>query len=286
MAGTSDPNVQRLRLGAALRKNREAADLTQRKAAEDLEWSLSKLTRIESGAHGVSLTDLRAMLDLYHVTDASEVDDLRELARGTRGQPWWQDYRDIVSPQFARFLGYEDAAASYRVFHPYLIPGLLHTRDYATELLSEHSAPGRTQRIADLRSVRQERTFERQSVSHDFILNEEALYRWIGGPDTMRHQLQHLIDASGQPNVSIRVIPFRAGTHPGLLSPIIILGLEEETGGHIVYMESYSGDQLIRDDMEEVDKHVRFFDELQAKALSGEKTIALLKEQIKRLDQA
>lgn len=285
MSGVDDPSVRRLRLGAELRKKRESAGLTQRATAQLLEWSLSKVTRIESGAHGVSMTDLRALLAAYGVTAGSAVDEFRELARGTRGQPWWQDYRDIVSPQCARFFGYEDAATSYRVSHPNLIPGLLHTRDYAAALLKDLSPPDRTERILKLRSDRQARVFENQEVRHEFFLSEAALEPWIGGPVTMRRQLLHLIEAMDRPNISARVIPHRAGAHPGLYTPLVILGLEEEAGGHVVFMEGVPGDQLIRDDEKEIGRYVAMFDKLRAAALSREHTTALVEAQIRRLEQ-
>lgn len=283
MSGADDPNVQRRKLGTVLRRSREDADLTQRRVAEELDWSLSKVIRIETGAHGVSVTDLNAMLGLYGVTDDDVVAELRLAARGSRGQPWWHSYRELVSPQFARYLGYEDAAVSFRVFHPYLVPGLLHIESYAEELLSVHSEPDRVGRISELRNLRQERILARPGVTQTFVVNEEALYRWIGGPQRMSRQLQHLLDLSGTPGVSIRILPFSAGAHPGLLGPFIILRLDN--GDEVVFKESNSGDQFIRDDSEQIAQYDAYFEELREQALPEDQGDALLKEQIKHFDQ-
>lgn len=285
MAAVGDPSVQRRRLRTALRKAREEARLTQREAAAALEWSLSKLIRIEAGAQGLSVTDLKAMLDLYGVTAEDRVAALSAAARGSRGQPWWSSYRDIVSQQFARYLDHEANAASFRIFHPLLVPGLLHTEEYAAEILGVHPEPERAPRIQDLREERQDRLFARSDLEFAFILDEEALHRWIGGPLLMRRQLQHLRDMAERPDVSIQIVPFSAGAHPGLRGPFILLRLSE-TDDEVLFLESASGDQLIRDDPELIAKYATYFEKLRELALPHEQGEALLKDLIERLHLA
>ena len=78
------PEVMRRRLRVALRKAREAIDLTQRKAAEALDWSVSKIIRIEQGAVAITPVDLRALLEVYGVTDKDLVEELVGLARESK----------------------------------------------------------------------------------------------------------------------------------------------------------------------------------------------------------
>ncbi len=282
MAAVGDPNVKRRKLRSALRKARESARLTQREAAHELDWSLSKLIRIEAGAQGLSVTDLAALLNLYRVTDEDIVADLKMAARGSRGQSQWSGYRDIVSPQFVRYLDHESIASSLRVFHPFLIPGLLHTETYAAELLGAHPEPERALRISELRMERQDRLFAQRDLEFSFIVDEEALHRWIGGRTGMRLQLQHLLDMSERPNVSIHIVPFSAGAHPGLRGPFILLDLDE-TGDEILFLESVSGDQLVRDEPERIAEYAAYFEELRELALPGERGSTLIKELIRRL---
>ena len=68
-----DPTVQRRQLRTALRQARREAKLTQRGVAEALDWSLSKVIRIETGQVGVTATDLKALLDLYRVSDPGTI---------------------------------------------------------------------------------------------------------------------------------------------------------------------------------------------------------------------
>ncbi|HEX8761547.1 MAG TPA: helix-turn-helix transcriptional regulator, partial [Pseudonocardiaceae bacterium] len=56
-----DPTIHRRRLRYELRNAREAAGKTQRDVAAAMDWSQSKLIRIESGAVNISTNDLRAL---------------------------------------------------------------------------------------------------------------------------------------------------------------------------------------------------------------------------------
>lgn len=275
-----DPSSQRRRLKAGLQEARSSAGLTQREAAQQLGWSESKIIRLENGQVGVSVTDLRAMLDLYGLTDKQAIADLSDAARGSRGSFWWSGYRDVVSPKFALYLGQEASASSIRVFHPFLVPGLLHTSRYAVELLRVHSADSRIQRISEMRDQRQRHLIgHTDSPQMIFVISEEALYRWIGGPQVMVEQIQHLLDIAGQhPAISIEVIPFTAGAHPGLLGPFILLDFAD-SGERLLFVEGISGELVSRDDEDKVGTFARHFDAMRERALSAGQARALLERQ-------
>lgn len=278
----NDPGVQRRRLKTALREHRERAGITQRDAAAALDWSPSKLIRIEAGAHGVSVTDLQALLNLYGVTGQDTTDSLKELARASHGKPWWHEYRDVVSRQFATYLGYESSASALTAFHPFLLPGLLHTEAYATALLDVLQDPERTRRIVMLKRRRQEQLLANPSVDIIFILNEEALYRWIGGRDAMRQQLCHIRDVTERPNVSVKILPFSAGAHPGLAGSFTVARIDD-LDEQLVFLESMNGDKLIRDSQADTEMYNEYIAELDRRALAREDGDRLLEEQIKRL---
>src|SRR6516164_2082190 len=86
------PTVRRRELGALLRKLRTDKGLTVEQAAEQLMFSMSKLSRMETG-HGVATRrDIRDLCDLYDVTDEAERDHLMNLAVEGRQAGWWQSY--------------------------------------------------------------------------------------------------------------------------------------------------------------------------------------------------
>ena len=117
-----DPTVHRRRLRSELRKAREAAGMTQRDVAAAMDWSQSKLIRIETGAVSISTNDLRALLRHYGLEHA-RIENLVEVARASRDQPRWSVYKDVAEPEYIAFLGYESSASIIRNFEPLLIPG-------------------------------------------------------------------------------------------------------------------------------------------------------------------
>jgi transcriptional regulator with XRE-family HTH domain len=73
MTSPESPAGARRRVRPALREAREAAGLTQSQVAEEMEWSTSKVIRIESGEVSISQYDLRPLLALLGITDRAEV---------------------------------------------------------------------------------------------------------------------------------------------------------------------------------------------------------------------
>jgi len=49
-----------------------------------MDWSPSKVLRIETGAVGISVTDLRALLTYYNIDDKRQIEELVNLARAAR----------------------------------------------------------------------------------------------------------------------------------------------------------------------------------------------------------
>ncbi|MFC7280246.1 helix-turn-helix domain-containing protein [Paractinoplanes rhizophilus] len=99
-----DPTVQRRRLRIELRKARSDTGLSQKQVAEELGWSPSKLLRIENGQVGISRTDLRALLDLYEITDSAQIKTFVEMAQQGRRQQAWSQYRDVLYPEYMAYL--------------------------------------------------------------------------------------------------------------------------------------------------------------------------------------
>jgi transcriptional regulator with XRE-family HTH domain len=269
MTPKPDAPVQRRRLRSQLRRARQEAGLPQREVAQALEWSLSKLIRIEAGAVGISTTDLRALLQHYGINDPDMVGHFLSLARASREQRgWWTTYRDLVSGPFLTFLGYENTASALLMFQPLVIPGLLQDERYARALYrsSHQSATDkRIEELVELRMRRQEELFERPDPPEMvFVIDEAALHRWVGGRDVMRHQLKHLKDEALRDNVTIEVVPFTAGSHPGLFGPFVILEFADERDEDILFLENVRGDggDIFRDEQTEIAPYRETFAQL------------------------
>src|SRR5229473_709514 len=127
---STSPVVQRRRLRTELRRARLDVGLTQEQVAAAMDWSLSKLIRIENGTVGISTNDLKAILAHYKITDEGRTAELLALSRGARERSWWNSYRDMP-PRLVQLIEYESASSIIRNFQPMLIPGLLQTEEYA-----------------------------------------------------------------------------------------------------------------------------------------------------------
>jgi len=231
-----------------------------------MEWSLSKLIRIESGSVGISTTDLRALLQHYGIVDPTEVERILDLARaGKEQRGWWTAYRDVASPQYQALLGYEGSASVIQTFQPLLIPGLLQNADYARAVLrpyyGEASADNRLEELVELRVRRQEKLFERPDPPEMFVvIDEAALRRWVGGDEVMNNQLLRLKEENQRPNVTIEVVPFSAGIHPGIHGgPFLILQFTDERDQDVLFLENSRGDIVTRDDEDEIERYSEAF---------------------------
>src|SRR3954451_11306426 len=105
--GTADAasaEAGRRRLAMDLRRLRASTGRTIDDVARHLECSAAKVSRMETGAVKVALTDLRAVLELYGVVGA-ERDALVALARRSRTRAWWHDFADVVPAGSEIFYG-------------------------------------------------------------------------------------------------------------------------------------------------------------------------------------
>lgn len=208
-----EPGVCRHRVADALVQARQARGLTQHQAARALDWSLSKLTRIEAGATSVQVTDLRAALDLYQVHDPSRTGRLTELARAGRRHPWYSQHHQVTDPALGLYLDTERSATAITGYRTRTIPGLLQTPAYAHAILLARGSDRVAERVA-LLAARQELLRSEDCPSICYILEEGILRRPAGGPAVMAAQLDRLREAAAHPCITVCVVPFTAAVPP------------------------------------------------------------------------
>lgn len=249
-AGTTvtDPSVHRRRLRNELRKAREARGMTQREVAKAMDWSQSKLIRIETGTVNISTNDLRALLNHYGA-EQERITSLVEMARSAREQTPWNAYRTSASSSYINFCGQESSASVIRNFEPILVPGLLQTEEYAQGALSVimHERSDRIDSLVDLRMQRQELVTRPDAPSVHFIMDESVIYREIGGPAVSRRQLRKLLELSELPNVTIRIVPFTAGMYPRMRTAYVLLEFPDPEDEDVLYVENPEEEDIIRE---------------------------------------
>jgi transcriptional regulator with XRE-family HTH domain len=277
MTSVQDPTVQRRRLRVELRRARDAAGLRQADVARAMDWSPSKLIRIERGDVSVSTNDLKALLSHYGVKDKGRINGVLELARSARGASFYDQYTDLLKPGFKEYLAYEASASVIRQYDPVLISGLLQTEEYGRALFEDMGRLG-PEEVDNAWTVRQ----HRQEV-HDretppemlFVVDEAALRRHVGGGHVMRHQLERLKTFAAEPHVSLQILPFTRGAHPGMAGNFILLEFTDPNLDDLVHLESIN-EITIREDTELIARYLDRFSQLQELALPLDESDALL----------
>ncbi|MGI9007988.1 MAG: helix-turn-helix domain-containing protein [Streptosporangiaceae bacterium] len=216
MATSTPPGsaVLRIRLGATLRRLREARGITAQQAASAIRASDSKISRIELGRHAAREIDVSDLLTLYGVTDPDERDELLGLASEALAPPWWQRYAEVLPPWFGTYLGVEEAARSVQSYDSHYVPGLLQTPAYSAALIARSDfGAAEAGALMAIRAERIER-FAAAGWRLSAVIDEAVLRRPAGGGAEFSAQLEHLRAAAGWPGVTIRIRPLSAGAPP------------------------------------------------------------------------
>ncbi|MBM7771150.1 transcriptional regulator with XRE-family HTH domain [Actinokineospora baliensis] len=287
---TTGSTVPRRQLGRYLRELRGRARLTVRAAAAELEWSETKIWRIETGQTPLRSLDTEAMCKIYGASE--EVTEyLKTLSKKTREQGWWHAYGEAVPDGFGLYIGLEEAVSSIDWYESDLVPGLFQTEDYARQIIRSHHPripEDVLQSRVELRASRQNlltRVTARPTISA--LLNEAILRRPIGDMSVMLRQLDHLADLSQLDTVTVRVVPFAAGMHQGLLSgPFMVMHFPElgsrESEPPVVHTEGLVG-ELFLDKPSEIARYSAAFQDMSGRALDERDSLLLIRQAKKEL---
>jgi hypothetical protein len=229
---------------------------------------------METAMASVRRPDVRELLDIYGVTGVQH-EELLQLVDESRARPWWQQYRDLPSAPVADL---EGEAASISQYSALLIPGLLQTEAYARQILTAIYLDDRAeeiQRRLQLRMDRQALLAKQKSPQYRVVIDEAALRRTVGDRQVMRAQLRRLIDASALENVTLQVLPFAAGAHPGIDGEFTIFSYRESTDPDVVYIENPVGEAYIEDSAA-TQRYNSIFQHLQTAALDPAQAIQVL----------
>ncbi|MEV0005107.1 helix-turn-helix transcriptional regulator [Micromonospora sp. NPDC050980] len=213
----SGSTVPRRQLGRYLKEIRENAHITVSAAAKELEWSTPRIWRYETGQVSMHPNDVEAMCRVYGASRET-IETMRALARETKAHGWWHSYGEAVEDWFKLFVGLEAAATKIRHHEANLVPGLLQTVEYMTEVIAtDNPQLDEVERQAkvDVR-LRRQRLLARpvpRAPYFDMVLSEAVLRRPLRAPGAMARQLDALVVNSQRYNISIRVLPLSVGLH-------------------------------------------------------------------------
>lgn len=281
MSDPSGPTVRRRRLGSELRRLREKAEFDQLAAANYLECSNSKISRIELGQGLPKMIELRGLLDLYGVTDEDERAKMLEIRKEASEVGWWEqaEYETVLPSGLGVYVGLEYDARVVRAWELGYVPGLLQTEAYTRAVLSSSGLKTADDvgRLARVRMQRQERLTARSNpIELVAVVDEAALLRPVGGQVVMRDQLAHLLSTAELPNVTLQIHPLDSDAHAGMLGAFTLLnfGASDPVVG---FVESPAGNNFL-ERARQTRMLVHTFDLLRAGALDPDESAARLAE--------
>jgi transcriptional regulator with XRE-family HTH domain len=281
MATDQGPVVQGALLRSELIRLRKESGLTQEKVAQDLDWSPSKLIRVEGGRSSITKVDLDALLSKYGVTSESHRERLQALNRGTRQKAWWAPYKDELDPAYVDYVGYEAGAAFIRQFVSGYLPGLLQTPEYAEILTSNSVAAVQVASVVRFRLQRQAELARRSAPPRRYyVIDESVIRRHIGisqDPAIMPNQLRSIADAAQRDDLlTVRVIPFNVGAHRGLSGTFTLLEFDGAMQD-ILYLDSGRDATLITGADPRIGEYADDFETLQENSLSADESIEFIR---------
>lgn len=279
-----DPTVLKILLGAQLRRLRDLAGVSRDEAGYHIRASGSKISRLELGRVSFKERDVADLLDLYGVV-GEQKDQLLQLTHEANAMPWWQKYREVVPDWFQVYVGLEEAAALIRIYEVQFVPGLLQTEDYARAVVVQ-GAPSLSPEEIDSRvAVRmgRQKLFSRENPARLWaVVDEAALRRPIGSRDVLAGQINRLIDATSEPNITLQVMPFKHGGHAAEGGAFTIMRFPEADLPDMVYMEYLTGAHYI-DKPDDVELYAAVMERLSVAGTSPEKTRDILGDILKEL---
>jgi transcriptional regulator with XRE-family HTH domain len=269
------PTLRRRELASQLRDLRKQSGRTVEDVARELLCSPPKISRIETGVRPASPRDVRDLCTIYGVDDSLR-ERLMGLAREAKQQGWWNKYEDIA---IDRLIGLEIEAAQISSYESCVVPWMFQTRDYARAVI-KGSLPRIAGHILDERvtaRLKRQEIITRESPPHFWsLVDESSLRRRVGGSQVMRDQLQVMVELAAAPNMTLQVVPFGLGAHPGLDNTFEFL--EFHSGQPpVVYVESMAGG-LYLESTSDIDRYKEALTHLRTGALDPETSISLIEQ--------
>jgi transcriptional regulator with XRE-family HTH domain len=281
MAPRKIPTVPQRALAGALERRREAAGLSPRGVAARLEWSETKVWRIETARVTVSPGDIRELARLYGIDDAG-TEALVQLARQAKRPGWWKGMSRALPEGFSVHIELESTATAIRTYEAQWVPGLWQTEGYARAMLAANSltsTPEQIERQVQVR-MRRQQILDRPDPKPPAIwaiLDEAVIRRVVGGRAIMRGQLERLREASSVPSVTLQILAFNAGAHMAAYGSFALFDPSDPAFPVTASTDRPAG-SLIEDDPEDIHRYTMMFDHLRASSMSPAASRALIDE--------
>jgi transcriptional regulator with XRE-family HTH domain len=272
-----NPTARRIMLGARLRRLREAAEISRAEAGFAIRSSESKISRLELGRVSFKARDVADLLTMYGVTDPEKLEEFLEMVTRSNEPGWWHRYTDLVADWFQDYLGLEESAFRIQEWEQQFVPGLLQTEDY-TRAIAGHGWSSLTsesvQRHVAVRMRRQELLSRPNPPKLWVVIDESVLHRPIGGRRVLLAQIEHLLEVTKRPHITLQVVPYQFSGYAAEGS-FTMLRFAEPDLPDVVYLEHLGG-ALYLDKRSDTELYARVFDRLTVEAHTPDHTRQLL----------
>ncbi len=276
----SAPTVGQVVLGRRLLDLRERAGLKREEAARILHVAPATVRRMETAEVALKIPYLQLLLKFYGVGE-EEAEAFVQLAEEANKPGWWQRFHDILPGWFSMYVSLEGAAAVIRQYEPHFVPGIMQTEEYARGVLKSgavgQTRPEDIEGHVALRMQRQELLTRENAPRIWAVMDETALRRPVVGPQVMRAQVDRLLEVTNLPHVTLQVIEFSSGPHPGTYGPFALFRFAMSELPDMVYSEYLTG-AVYLDARTEVATHLEVMDRMAAQAATAQRTKEILED--------
>lgn len=268
---TSSVHEAREALGHRLRDIRKDAGLTGRELAALAGWHSSKVSKIEYGKQAPSEDDIR--LWCRHARANNQVADLIATVRNIEAM--YVEWRRILGTGTRRrqhaSLTLEAKTRLMRWYEPLLVPGVLHTAEYAQAVMRKviefYGIPDDLDAGVAERMERQQILYRGDHRFH-FLIAQQALLTTVGDNNVMMGQLDRLLAVMSLPRITLGVIPTFAEYRVPANQFIMF-------DNRLVHVETVSAELTIKQPRE-IALYGKVFDELTKLAVTGNDARALV----------
>ncbi|MFG3290927.1 helix-turn-helix domain-containing protein [Streptomyces sp. NPDC048179] len=273
-------------LGDELRTFREAAGVSMAEAAELLDCTKGKISRMENGHVPVRLPDLNALMHAYRIEvpeTRTRLAAMAQRANRRRREGWWHQYGSVLGDSYRNQIELEAICDTVRTYEVQLVPGLLQTAEYGRAVTVASRAwktPEEIDQFVQVRLTRQQRLTAEDPMSLWAVLAEGVLRQHVGGPAVMRAQLEHLATMAELPNITVQVLPFSRGAHSGMFGPYLLLSFPQVTSLDLVLTETPTGNIWMEREPE-VAYYRALFDDAHTTALPPTESLELIRRTAK-----
>ncbi|MFJ9773860.1 helix-turn-helix domain-containing protein [Kitasatospora sp. NPDC101157] len=197
--------------GTQLKELRRDAHLSGVELAQRCGWHKTKVSKIEHGTQIPTEEDIRR----WATACAVEGQTPELIAMSREIEQMWTDYKRWHRPGMKRlqFQAMDLYAKTklLRVYESLFVPGFLQTVEYAKAQFTIH-AKLHGLPLDDVEEAAQNRMARKRFLGtgapiFSFLLEASALTNNTGGAEVMNGQLDHLLEVSRLPYVSIGIIP-------------------------------------------------------------------------------